>query len=139
MAHTPKDTLLEIVAADLRYLAVEWNGSIEDDALRRNSVVLRRLVVEGELQRAWKAAGFHGEPKISCMMLPRLPREIDQRDIKFASAGGGAYGPGPISVAGGLLITGASAGKARELLKGDAARGTDIGTARLPGGAVFDR
>jgi len=56
-----RDELLDVVAADLRYIKNEWGEDISDDALRRGSASLRLLLVQNELQRAWKAAGFERE------------------------------------------------------------------------------
>lgn len=46
--------LLRTVAADLQYVACEWSTQIDDDSLRRDCVVLHKLLVEGELGRAWR-------------------------------------------------------------------------------------
>lgn len=53
-----EEQLIDIVGADLLFLREEWEASIDDHSLRRSSTVLRRLLVENELQRAWKKAGF---------------------------------------------------------------------------------
>lgn len=45
----PKRDLLEIVAQDIIYIKREWVQNIEDPSLRRDSTVLRRLLVENEL------------------------------------------------------------------------------------------
>jgi hypothetical protein len=83
--------LIQVVTADLRYLKSEWNESVDDDALRRGSTVLRRLLVDGELQRAWKAAGLEKEPVVTCSTLkPILNSERVER-IRFAAAGGAHY------------------------------------------------
>jgi hypothetical protein len=46
--------LLKTVVEDLTYLKDEWDQNIDDAAIRRGSTVLRRLLVNGELQRAWR-------------------------------------------------------------------------------------
>lgn len=78
------DELLATVVSDLRYIRDEWKEDISDDALRRGSGVLRRLVVHNDLQRAWKIARFEREPTIPCSVLPDMPPE----QLEFASAGG---------------------------------------------------
>ena len=79
-----RDELLGVVVADLRYIRNEWGDDISDDALRRGSASLRLLLVQNELQRAWKAAGFEREPSITCAGLFGFPVE----NFKFWSAGG---------------------------------------------------
>jgi len=87
----PKDQLLNIVAADLRYLREEWDETIEDDSLRRRSTVLRRLLVQNELQRAWKEKGFPEEPRIISSTLTPLLQKLPLEKILFASAGGAQH------------------------------------------------
>jgi hypothetical protein len=86
------DPLVENVAADLSYLRSGWGASVDDDTLRRDTAVLRRLLVEGDLQRAWKAAGFEKEPVVECRSLDPVAFRIPPTDVVFASAGGGIYG-----------------------------------------------
>src|SRR5262245_46635204 len=85
------DELLAVVAADLNYIRQEWNESVEDDALRRGSTVLRRLLVEGDLQRVWRAVGFEREPTITCSTLQPVLKSEPLERIAFASAGGARY------------------------------------------------
>jgi hypothetical protein len=81
--------LINAVASDLRFIAGTWGTQVDDDSLRRGSVQLRMLLVEGLLQRAWKAAGFGREPIIKA---PKLePLLASNKDIEFAVAGGGNY------------------------------------------------
>jgi hypothetical protein len=89
-----QDDLLNVVAEDLGYLKSEWNQSVEDAALRRGSTVLRRLLVDGELQRAWKAAGFTREPTITCSTLAPVMRRYPLKAIQVAAAGGAQYSIG---------------------------------------------
>ena len=50
----PESEFLRVVLADLEYLASSWSaGGISNDELRRNSTLLRRLLVDGDLLRAW--------------------------------------------------------------------------------------
>lgn len=78
------EAVLPVVVADLHYIRDEWRDDISDDALRRGSSVLRRLLVQGELQRAWKAANFQREPVIRCASL----RGLQPEHLSFAAAGG---------------------------------------------------
>ena len=87
----PRNELIDIVAADLRYLLEEWDEKVDDHSLRRSSPVLRRLLVQNELQRAWKAAGFAGEPKLRASTLAPILADIPYQKILFAAAGGAKY------------------------------------------------
>lgn len=88
----PHDELIRIVASDLRFLESEWDETVDDDSLRRTSPVLRRLLVDNELQRAWKAAGFDREPQIEASTLSSILAHAPLEKILFASAGGARYG-----------------------------------------------
>jgi hypothetical protein len=82
------DDLLGVVRSDLRFLADEWDGGVDDDSLRRSSPVLRRLIVDGELQRAWKAAGFTKQPCLMAHCLETRLSGVALDRIDLASAGG---------------------------------------------------
>jgi hypothetical protein len=78
-------------AADLAYLRAGWGVSVEDDMLRRDTAVLRRLLVDGVFQQAWKAAGLPREPHIRCMSVDPVAFRVPPRQLVYASAGGGIY------------------------------------------------
>ncbi len=83
--------LARVVHSDLKYLRDEWGDSVSDDTLRRSSTVLRRLLVDGDLQRAWKTVGLPCEPQITAAHLKTTVLFISQQNILFASAGGATY------------------------------------------------
>jgi hypothetical protein len=87
----PRDQLVKVVKEDLEYIQKEWGDNIDDPSLRRGSAVLRRLLVQNELQRAWKAAGFDKEPRIIASTLTPILRAYPKDTIKFAAAGGAKY------------------------------------------------
>lgn len=87
----PKDDLLEIVVSDLVFLREEWDGEVDDHSLRRSSTILRRLLVDNELQRAWKAAGFEKETVIEASTLQKLIDIAPLDKVTFATAGGAKY------------------------------------------------
>src|SRR5581483_5614044 len=87
----PKDDLLEVVVSDLIFLHEEWDEEVDDHSLRRSSTVLRRLLVDNELQRAWKAAGFEREPVIEASTLQYLVDTAPLDKVAFAAAGGAKY------------------------------------------------
>jgi hypothetical protein len=49
------------------------------------------LLVQGELQRAWKRMGFSAEPEIPCSELTPDVSSFPSRAIRFASAGGAKH------------------------------------------------
>jgi hypothetical protein len=55
---------LAAVASDLGYLADVWSQPIDEQALRRSSNVLRTLLVDNALGRAWRLVGEKGEPTV---------------------------------------------------------------------------
>ena len=87
----PRDQLVQVVAEDLEYIRDEWNEQIDDPALRRGSVVLRRLLVENGIQRAWKRSGFPREPTVHASALSDIVGSAPRDRIQFASAGGARF------------------------------------------------
>lgn len=83
---------VKVVAADLRYLKKRWGGSVDTDELRRNSVVLRRLLIEDGYGRAWRALGFPGQPQIAATDLVAHRGKLNPDQIIFAEAGGAKRG-----------------------------------------------
>jgi hypothetical protein len=84
--------LLRTVVADLIYLRQAWDQEADDDRLRRDSVVLRRLLVHKDLQTAWTKAGFGPkEPRIEASTLQPLLDTVPLDRIFFAAAGGAQY------------------------------------------------
>jgi hypothetical protein len=83
--------LIRIVGEDLRYL-LSRGESLAEDALRRDSVVLRRLLVDEDFARAWKLAKLEGRPVVAA---PRLEDILDHKylgtKVNLALAGGGQY------------------------------------------------
>ena len=76
------------VAEDLNYFHTEWADSVSREVIRRGSAILRRLLVEKELGRAWRAVGSEKEPIILGANLDLLIRDYDRNEIYFALAGG---------------------------------------------------
>lgn len=80
---------LRIVASDLHYITKEWDIKIDDDSLRRDCVVLHKLLIEGNLGNAWRAVGFTKEPRI---LAPVLETIGDRKRADFIQTGGAHYG-----------------------------------------------
>ena len=83
--------MLKTVVSDLEYLGATWGSTVDDDTLRRGSAQLRILLVDGMLQRAWKAAGFDREPTVIAPCLETFLDRKDSHKIWRAFAGGGNY------------------------------------------------
>lgn len=80
------------VLADLEYLRDEWDGSISEDSLRRNSTVLRRLVADGDYSRAWRAVGLTKQPCVMAIDMPEFFKDIKSEHIVVAQHGGANHG-----------------------------------------------
>jgi hypothetical protein len=78
--------LLETTLEDLRHIANETQPECDDHQLRRVSVQLRRLLVDGAYVHAWKLLRL--EPKSPTVVAFRL-RADDLQPGDFAVAGGG--------------------------------------------------
>jgi hypothetical protein len=79
------------VAEDLDHLRTEWRSDPKPDVIRRGSAILRRLLVEGVIQSAWRHYGFARQPII---LAPDLHLMVGRRpqDVEVALAGGATYG-----------------------------------------------
>lgn len=80
---------LRIIASDLRYIAKEWNTKIDDDSVRRDCVLLHKLLIEGNLSKAWRAVGFTKEPRIFAPVLETIG---GRKRADFIQTGGAHYG-----------------------------------------------
>lgn len=79
---------LRIVRDDLLFLqSLNYKRPSRTD-VRLASAVLRRLLHEGMYPAAWKIAGFEGEPKISATDLQAMIKDVPDRYIHYAYAGG---------------------------------------------------
>lgn len=86
----PKDSryIVKTVREDLEYLITEWTQDIDEKSLRISSGILRRLLLEDALGRAWRLAGFEKEPSIKAFGLGCLLSSEGPSTISFAQAGG---------------------------------------------------
>lgn len=113
--------LVRTVAEDLRHLQEDWGRTVGEDRLRRDSTTLRRLLLYGDLQRAWKALGFPKEPQIKTFTLDHALEDQPVEKIWLAAAGGARREFG--SVQGVVLSGGAST---PDEMKKRAARGPSM-------------
>lgn len=85
---------LKVVLEDLRYLENHWcNQQPSDEEIRRNTTVLRRLLVDNDLQKAWKLCGFSKEPRI---MIPKPSTSVNHPNLVYAQEAGANVGWGVI-------------------------------------------
>ena len=82
------DSIAKTVAEDLKYLRFEWNQDVDEVSVRVLSPILRRLLVQGDLQKAWKILGFAKSPRIDTYTLAKNILANKSKAIEFASAGG---------------------------------------------------
>jgi hypothetical protein len=75
-----------IVDDDLRYLIDEWVPRLDEASLRRDSPLLRRLLVEDQWGQAWRSLGLPREPYVSASSLDRSLHETTRGFIQFACA-----------------------------------------------------
>ncbi|MFC1928380.1 hypothetical protein ACFLXK_02095 [Chloroflexota bacterium] len=83
-----QDEVLRTVMEDLLYVTKEWKKDIDDDQLRRDCTVLRRLLIEDNLGRVWRKVGFRKQPRI---LTPVLNIIGDKKRVSFAQAGLALY------------------------------------------------
>lgn len=77
--------------SDLRRLREFWSLELDNDSLRRNSGILRRLLIERDLTTAWRTLSFEETPMIMALSLDSVLRGIPRRAVAFAQLGGGSY------------------------------------------------
>jgi hypothetical protein len=65
-----RDATLLAVLKNLSYLRDKWDNSIEAESVRVNSILLRFLLVDNQIQKAWKAVGLQQkQPSITAFTL----------------------------------------------------------------------
>lgn len=82
---------IRVSAEDLSYLRREWDQDVSDSSLRRSSPILRRLLVDGLLQRAWRDLNLERQPIIRTPSLDVKLRHLALSKVTFAQAGGGKH------------------------------------------------
>ena len=83
---------LAVVVEDLEYLRDQWSDSVADPEIRRGSALLRRLLVEDQFGRAWRAADFEKQPAIVAPDLEAMLGSFDRTGVRVALAGGALHG-----------------------------------------------
>ena len=80
--------LTRIVREDLEYIRDTWRD-ISEASLRRGSVTLRRLLIDDELLRAWKAVGFKEGFTLKAPRADTLLESPESGSIHVIISGGG--------------------------------------------------
>ena len=88
---TSDDNLLRIVREDLERLTAEWDRTDEESSARILSPVLRRLLIQGDLQKVWRVVGFAKSPRIKTYTLASDILADRGNTVDFACAGGALY------------------------------------------------
>lgn len=82
--------LLKVVYEDIIYLQSEWTD-ISDEGLRRNSTVLRSLLLHKNLQKAWNELRLNGRLLIRSTNFIDTYSFIPVSDISLGSIGGALF------------------------------------------------
>lgn len=93
--------IINVIHSDLCYIRDEWDDKIDDDKLRRDSTVLRRLLIDGDLLRAWRIAGFSEQPTIVSPSLSGIVEFLKRYGIglshlEFACSGSAPFKGGRV-------------------------------------------
>jgi len=83
--------IIKVVAEDLRYLMDVWDQEVSDTSQRITSPILRRLISDDYLGKAWRLLGIAKEPIIRAINLDELLGNIDLTHVNQAFAGGATY------------------------------------------------
>ncbi len=82
---------IQTILEDLQHLKHAWSDVVDDAILRRDSAILRRLLIEGDLNKVWKILGFSEKIYV---VAPRAEFFLEMKDsykIDFILSGGGIY------------------------------------------------
>ena len=82
---------IETVVKNLRYLRDNWNQNVELDEVIRNSNVLRLLLVDDNLEKAWKLCGYTYSIRLHGFSLSNIIRVCGRARISIAWTGGALH------------------------------------------------
>lgn len=77
---------IRIAAVDLAYLGRAWTLDIDAETLRRESTILRRLLVDNDYGQCWRLLKLPGQPKVKAGDLRAWVRGIPPKYIASAFA-----------------------------------------------------
>ena len=76
--------LCEQVAEDLRYIREAWSGELTEHVIRRESPVIRRLLVYGDYARAWRNLALPRQPLVLSHDLEEMLGDFPRRYVRYA-------------------------------------------------------
>jgi len=83
--------LVITVVNNLRYLRDKWNQNVALENTIRNSNILRMLLVEGNLEKAWRLCGYTYPIRLRAITLTNVLNKQERCRILTAIAGGAQY------------------------------------------------
>ena len=83
--------LVRTVVNNLRYLRDKWHKYVELETVIRNSNVLRLLLVDGNLGRAWRFCGYTSPIHLKVITLSDILNTYGRSRILTAFAGGALH------------------------------------------------
>lgn len=78
--------LVAAVVSDWAHLAETWSYEMDMDVLRRETGVLRRLLVDGDYSRSWRVVGLSRQPLVRAPRLETILDAIDPAHVMYALA-----------------------------------------------------
>jgi hypothetical protein len=78
--------LVKRVLADLEHIRDSWLWTMSEADLRRESVTLRRLLIDQEYVHAWRFAGFERQPLVRATSFDVYVQGIDRRWLVWGFA-----------------------------------------------------
>lgn len=76
--------LCEQVAQDLAHVRDAWSGDLSEQVIRRESPIIRRLLVDGDYSRAWRIIGLPRQPIVLAHNLDDMLGSFPKRYIRYA-------------------------------------------------------
>jgi hypothetical protein len=135
------------IAEDIDWLRDVWwqgDGHLKEPDLRRGSVVLRRLIVDGEIVKAWRSHGFQGQPTVTAPDGAALASEHNVRLEHAASliVGGGRLNGIDAAMIGAFRVFNPATGQGPDAESGFAVLVTSIlrdASSSAPPGTLTDK
>jgi len=76
--------LCEQVANDLAHIRDSWSGELTEHVIRRDSPIIRRLLVDGDYSKAWRKLGLPRQPLVLAHDLEDMLGAIPKRYVRYA-------------------------------------------------------
>ena len=76
--------LCEQVESDLAHIRNSWSGELSEHVIRRESPIIRRLLIDGDYSSAWRKLGFLRQPLVLAHDLEDMLGTIPKRYVRYA-------------------------------------------------------